>query len=252
MATRILGRVIVSTIINSFKPIVLNTIENNYRIVCVDNFKYTTVRNYAKTKNKGKEKKPKGKVEINTQMMSELVPVEKLQERCNAAIEKMKDDFAKNLSLRSTTGSIESLPVKFEGKDYELQELAQIVRKNPKTIVINFASFPQAIPDALKAINASGLNLNPQQDGTTLYVPVPKVTKEHREALAKNAKALYIRCRDAVKDVQNDYIKKVKKQTGVSEDLIFNVTKQITAMCDEFQTSAKNIYELKHNELVGK
>ncbi|KAI5638204.1 ribosome recycling factor domain-containing protein [Phthorimaea operculella] len=186
-------------------------------------------------------------------MISELVPVEKLKDRCQAAIEKMKEDFAKNLSLRSTTGSLESLPVKFEGKDYELQELAQIVRKNPKTMVINFASFPQAIPDVLKAIANSGLNLNPQQDGTTLFVPVPKVTKEHREQLAKNAKALYIKCRDTImKDVQTDFVKKAKKQTGVSEDLVFNVTKQIQALCESYHEEAKKIYEAKHNELVGK
>ncbi|KAM3959721.1 mitochondrial ribosome recycling factor 1 [Aphomia sociella] len=252
MASRLLIRLVIPISVHSLKSVSPSILLVRNPVACVDIFKYTVVRNYAKTKDRGKDKKSKNKVEINTQMMSELVPVDKLKERCNAAIEKMKDDYAKNLSLRSTTGSIESLPVKFEGKEYELQELAQIVRKNPKTIVINFASFPQAIPDALKAISASGLNLNPQQDGTTVYVPVPKVTKEHREALAKNAKALYIKCRDAMKDVQNDYIKKVKKQSSVSEDLVFNVTKQITAMCDEFQTTAKNIYEVKHNELVGK
>ncbi|XP_063828927.1 ribosome-recycling factor, mitochondrial [Ostrinia nubilalis] len=222
-------------------------------LVCSNSTNFTIIRNYAKGKDKGKDKKGKGaKIQVDPAQMSELVAVDKIKERCNAVIDKMKEDFAKNLSLRSTTGSIDSLPVKFQGKDYELQELAQIVRKNPKTIVINFASFPQAIPDALKAISTSGLNLNPQQDGTTLYVPVPKVTKEHREALAKNAKALYIKCRDALKDVQNDFIKKAKKQTGVSEDLVFSVTKQITAMCEEFHNQAKNIYETKHNELVGK
>ncbi|XP_049875467.1 ribosome-recycling factor, mitochondrial [Pectinophora gossypiella] len=250
MGTRILQRLILPTLVNSLRIQPVNFVRNE-RIICL-NTNFTTVRNYAKSKDKGKDKKGKGaKVVINTAMMSEIVPVEKLKERCRAAIENMKEDFAKNLSLRSTTGSLESLPVKFEGKEYELQELAQIVRKNPKTMVINFASFPQAIPDALKAIAHSGMNLNPQQDGTTLFVPVPKVTKEHREALAKNAKALYIKCRDAMKDVQNDYIKKAKKHTGVSEDLIFDVTKQIQAMCDEFQTEAKNIYEAKHNELVG-
>jgi ribosome recycling factor len=72
------------------------------------------------------------------------------------------------------TGSIETLPVSLEGKEYELQELAQIVRKNPKTIVINMSSFPQAIPAALQSISKSGMNLNPQQDGTTLFIPVPK------------------------------------------------------------------------------
>lgn len=34
--------------------------------------------------------------------------------------------------------------------------------------------FPQAIPAALQAISKSGLNLNPQQEGNTLYIPVPK------------------------------------------------------------------------------
>lgn len=249
MGTRILQRLFAPAIINTIKPLPQILIRNE-KVLSANNF--MIFRNYAKSKDKGKDKKKAVKVEINLTQMSELVNVDKLKERCNDAIEKMKDDFAKNLSLRSTTGSIESLPVKFESKDYELQELAQIVRKNPKTIVLNFASFPQVIPDALKAIANSGLNLNPQQDGTTLYIPVPKVTKEHRESLAKNAKALYIKCRDVVKDIQNDYIKKVKKQNGVSEDLVFNVTKQITVMCEEFQNQAKNIYEAKHNELVGK
>jgi ribosome recycling factor len=72
------------------------------------------------------------------------------------------------------TGSVETLTVSFEGKEYELQELAQIVRKNPKTIVINMTAFPQAIQAALQSIEKSGMNLNPQQDGTTLFIPIPK------------------------------------------------------------------------------
>lgn len=249
MGTRILIRLFVPAIINTTKSLPQILIRNE-KVISANNF--MIFRNYAKSKDRGKDKKKTAKVEINPTQMSELVNVDKLKERCNDAIEKMKDDFAKNLSLRSTTGSIECLPVKFEGKDYELQELAQIVRKNPKTIILNFASFPQVIPDALKAIATSGLNLNPQQDGTTLFIPVPKITKEHRESLAKNAKALYIKCRDMVKDIQNDNIKKIKKQSGISEDLVFNVVKQITAMCEDFQNQAKNIYEAKHNELVGK
>lgn len=251
-----------SRILQRLTPIILNNVRSpccgilkNTKVVIlkpVEPLTCITYRNYAKNKDRGKDKKGKAKVIVNATEMSELISVDKLKDRCMASIDKMKDDFAKNLSLRSTTGSIDSLIVKFEGKDYELQELAQIVRKNPKTIVINFSSFPQAIPDALKSIQNSGLNLNPQQDGTTLFVPVPKVTKEHREALAKNAKALYIKCRDNIKDVQNDYLKKVKKAESVSEDMIFSVSKQISAMCDEFQNNAKAVYEAKHEELVGK
>lgn len=109
------------------------------------------------------------------------------------AIETLKDDFTKHLSLRSATGtflklksgtipykycfsigSIESLVVNVDGVDHTLQEVAQISRKNPKMVVINMPVFPQAIPAALKAISSSGMNLNPQQEGTTLYIPIPK------------------------------------------------------------------------------
>lgn len=253
MVTRFARRLILPTFSSTLRPSTYNFIPICEKVIKSKKIAATPIRNYAKSKDKGKDKKGKGiKVEVNPTMMSELIPVEKMETRCSSAIEKMKEDFTKYLSLRSTTGSIESLPVKFESKEYELQELAQIVRKNPKTIVINFSSFPQTIPDALKAIQASGLNLNPQQDGTTLFVPVPKITKEHRESLAKNAKSLYIKCRDSIKDVQNEFTKKAKKQTGVSEDLIFNVTKQISVVCEEYQHEAKIIYEAKCNELLGK
>lgn len=61
-----------------------------------------------------------------------------------------------------------------DGKDHTLQELAQIVRTNPKTVILKMAIFPQAIPAVIQALQKSGMNLNPQQDGTSIYIPVPK------------------------------------------------------------------------------
>lgn len=76
--------------------------------------------------------------------------------------------------MRSTTGAIESMPINLDGKEYTLQELAQIARKNPTTVILNLSTFPQAIPNVLQALSKSGMNLNPQQDGTTLFIPIPK------------------------------------------------------------------------------
>lgn len=72
------------------------------------------------------------------------------------------------------TGSIESLPVMFEGQEYTLQDLAQISRKGPKLVVLNMALFPQTIPTVIDVINKSGMNLNPQQDSTSIYIEIPK------------------------------------------------------------------------------
>lgn len=63
--------------------------------------------------------------------------------------------------------------MELDGEEHTLQELAQLTRKNPKMVVVNMAVFPQAIPNVLKALQKSGMNLNPQQEGTTLYIPIP-------------------------------------------------------------------------------
>lgn len=71
-------------------------------------------------------------------------------------------------------GAIETLPIEYEGQEYIIQDLAQVNRRNPKVIVLNFSAFPQTIPTVLDALRKSNMNLNPQQDGTIVSIPIPK------------------------------------------------------------------------------
>ncbi|XP_059477427.1 ribosome-recycling factor, mitochondrial [Neocloeon triangulifer] len=218
-------------------------------------FSVLLTRSYAKGKSKGadgKNKKKQAASAINENDFAELVAVDAMKTQMQRALDILKDEYVKNLSLRSTTGSIESIKVKFEGQDHALNELAQVVRKNPKTLVVNCSSVPQSIPNILQAIKQSGMNLNPQQDGTTLFIPIPVVTKEHRENLAKNAKSLFIKGRDNIKEVQNKYVRNLKKAAGVSEDLIFGAQQQITAIADKYVGEAEKMLQTKQEELVGK
>ncbi|XP_017465862.1 PREDICTED: ribosome-recycling factor, mitochondrial [Rhagoletis zephyria] len=213
---------------------------------------FSQIRCYAKSKDKKKEKGKKiPKVEINESQLREVLNFDAVNGQMQKAVQQMKEDFIKHLSLRSTSGAIETLRVHIDGSEHELQELAQISRKNPKTIVVNMIAFPQTIPDVLKAIDSSGMNLNPQQDGTTLFIPIPKVTKEHRENLAKNAKALFIKYRDAIRDIQNNNIKKLKKQTDISKDDIFAIQTQLTAIADKYVEEADKLLTTKQKELLG-
>lgn len=216
-----------------------------------------SVRQYAKGKDKMKERsRDKGykfaKIEFNDDQLREFFNLDGYTGQLEKCIDTMRNEFIKNLSLRSTTGSIETLKIKVDGKDHELQELAQIIRKNPKIIVINMVAFPQTIPVALQAIQKSGMNLNPQQDGTTIYIPVPKITKEHRENLSKNAKTLFFKCRDSIKDAQNGVVKKVKNQTELSTDESFSIQGQVVGIADKYIREAEDMLEVKQKELLGK
>lgn len=210
-----------------------------------------TQRFYAKGKDKKKDKTSKGKVEINENQLKEFINIDQLNTQMQKHLQGLKEDFVKNLSLRSTSGAIETLKVNVDGTEHDLQELAQISRKNPKTVIVNMIAFPQTIPDVLKAIEKSGMNLNPQQDGTTLFIPIPKITKEHRENLSKNAKTLFVKCRDNIKDVQNSQIKKLKRKDDLSKDDVFAIQTQVTAIADKYIAEGEKILSTKQNELLG-
>lgn len=131
---------------------------------------------------------------INENEIAEVVNVVRMKDDLQKLLDTLKADYVKNLTIHSTagnlksfplfqgivliscpnSGSIENLPVEFEGETFTLQELAQIGRKGHQMLVINVSSFPQAIKSVLKAIQDSGMGLNPQQDGTTLFIPIPK------------------------------------------------------------------------------
>lgn len=252
-ATRLLTRLTPQILKVSTPPSSLKV--NNYlNTIFTQHYQFQVTRSYAKSKDRKKESKGKkpAKVEINEEQMRALVNVDTINTQMQKAVDTMRDEFVKNLSLRSTTGAIETLKIAVDGSEHELQELGQIVRKNPKTIVINLVAFPQTIPEVLAAIQKSGMNLNPQQDGTTLFIPVPKVTKEHRDNLAKNAKTLFVKCKDAIRDVQMQHIKKLKRQgDSVGQDESHSVQNQIAAIGDKFIKNAENLLETKQKELSG-
>ena len=77
----------------------------------------------------------------------------------------MREHLARQLTLRSST-SLDDLPVTLEGDEFPLREVASLSKRDPKRIVIDSSSFPQATKSIVEAIRDSGMNLNPQQDGT--------------------------------------------------------------------------------------
>lgn len=69
--------------------------------------------------------------------------------------------------------------------------------------------------------------------------------------LAKNAKALFIKCRDGIKETQNEFIKKVKRKSDLSTDLSHQVQSQIIAIGSTFVADAEKQLQVKQNELLA-
>ncbi|XP_013774469.1 ribosome-recycling factor, mitochondrial-like [Limulus polyphemus] len=212
-------------------------------------------RSYAKKKTKdptGKSKGPQPKAILKDEELMEVIQVDVMKHQMQQVVEKLHDDYIQHVTVRSTAGSIENVQVNIEGSIYPLNQVAQIARKNPQLVVINMSSFPEAIKSVLQGIVDSGMNLNPQQEGTMIYLPIPKVTREHREKLAKNAKALLNKAKEDMRIIQNKYISLAKKhKSEFSEDLIYDVQEQVKLIANEYVAEGEKMMNAKQKELLG-
>jgi len=211
-----------------------------------------SIRLKSKSGKDGKNKKVK--INITKEEFDEVVNSSKLEKEMEHFIEKLKHDYVHNTVVRSNVGSLEELEVELEGEKYPLNEIAQVHRKSPQLVMINCSAFPQASKGVLEAIRNSGMNLNPQQEGYAIAVPIPKVSKEHREGLVSKAKTLRTKCKEDLRKVHSNYVKKAleKEHQGVSQDLIHMATLKIKDMMDTHCKTADDMLKIKEKELLQK
>ncbi|KFO99121.1 ribosome-recycling factor, mitochondrial isoform X1 [Calypte anna] len=208
-------------------------------------------RQFATKKAKGKGQS-QAKVNIKAALVEDIINLEETSEDMQAVVEALKEDFSRNLSVRTSPGALDHIVVMTKEGKFPLNQLGQISQKSPQLLVVNMTSFPESTAAAMKAIRESGMNLNPEVDGTIIRVPVPKVTREHRESLAKLAKQSTNKSKEALRRVRSKSVNQVKKfKSKVSEDTIWLLEKQIQQMADSATAEMDKLLAAKTKELLG-
>ncbi|XP_052038314.1 ribosome-recycling factor, mitochondrial isoform X2 [Apodemus sylvaticus] len=136
------------------------------------------VRHFATKKAKAKGKgQPQARVNINTALVEDIISLEEVDEDMKSVMEALKDNFNKTLNIRTAPGSLDHITVVTADGKLALNQIGQISMKSPQMILVNMASFPECTAAAIKAIRESGMNLNPEVEGTLIRVPIPKSAK---------------------------------------------------------------------------
>ncbi|XP_043106202.1 ribosome-recycling factor, mitochondrial [Puntigrus tetrazona] len=210
------------------------------------------VRPYATKKSKAKAKGQTAKVNINVALVKDIISLEEVKEDMDAVLTALKEDFSRSLSIRTSAGALDNITVATKDGKFPLNQLGQISMKSPQLLVVNMTSFPEATAAVTRALQDSSMGLNPEVEGTIIRVPVPKVTREHRENLVKLAKQLSNKAKDSLRKVRSDAITLVKKtKEGVSEDTVHLIEKQIHQMADGYVTDIDKQLATKSKELLG-
>ena len=143
-----------------------------------------------------------------------------VKKRMTGAIEHLRHELAGVRTGRASTGILDPVHVDAYGTRLPLNQVASLSVPEPTLIVAQ--PFDQTLMGAIeKAIRASDLGLNPNNDGKVVRIPVPPLTDERRKELSRHVHKMAEEARNAVRTIRrdaNERLKKLLKDKKVSED----------------------------------
>ena len=152
---------------------------------------------------------------------------------------------------RANSAVLDQLSVDYYGVPTPIQQVASISVPDPRTLLIQpwDASVLKGIE---KAILASELGINPQNDGRAIRLVFPQLTEERRKELVKQVKKYGEEAKVAVRNIRRDAIDKFKKQqkaSEITEDDYKEIEKDIQKLTDDAVKELEVITEKKEKEL---
>ena len=121
---------------------------------------------------------------------------------------------------RASVAMLDSIRVDYYGTPTPLNQVGNLSVPDPTLITLQPWDL-SLLPAIEKAIRASDLDLNPQNDGKLIRIPVPQLTEERRKNLVKVAHKHAEEGRVAIRNVRrdtNEHFKKLLKDHELSED----------------------------------
>ncbi len=169
---------------------------------------------------------------------------------------KQVDFFAKELAGiragRANPALVTDLTVDYYGSPTPLNQIASIGAPEARLLVIEPWD-KNAIGDIEKAIMRSDLGIMPNSDGNVIRLAIPQLTEERRRELVQLAGKKAEESRVAIRNIRrdtNDAIKKLEKQSEISEDESRRLLAKNQEITDEHIARIDEIMEAKESEIM--
>lgn len=187
-------------------------------------------------------------MEMNEEV--ELI-LEDMRERMEKSMNDLRHAFSQVRSGRATPGLVEDIRVEAYGESMALNQVAAINIPEARMITVDVWD-KSIVQDVEKAIQKSGRNLNPQNDGGLIRIHLPELTEERRRELVKLAKQKVEDHKVAIRNIRrdsNDSIKKLKSGS-ISEDQIRSLQDLVQKNTDTKIKEMDDLLVRKENEIL--
>lgn len=175
------------------------------------------------------------------------------EEKMSKALESTKIKFSHIRAGRANVSMIDGVKVDYFGQMTPLNQVGSISAPESRLIVIDPWD-KSLIPAIEKEILKANLGFNPSNDGRVIRLILPELTedrrKEYVKLVRKDAEEGKIALRNIRKEA-NTKLKKLEKDSEISEDDLKNGETKVQKLTDKFVESIDEVLAKKEKELMS-
>jgi len=173
------------------------------------------------------------------------------EDKMKRAMESITRELRAIRGGRASPALVENVSVEYYGAATPLKQLAAITAPEPNLLVIQPWD-AKATQDIEKAVLKAELGVTPVVDGKLVRLPIPPLSGDRRQELAKLIHKMAEEARVQVRAIRrdaNEAIKSLKNQKQISEDDTFKGQEQIQKMTDRYIEQIGALVKQKEHEL---
>ena len=153
---------------------------------------------------------------------------------------------------RAHVSLLEQVTVNYYGNQVPIAQASNVNVLDARTLGITPWD-RNMVPELEKAIQNSGLGLNPVTAGNIIRIPLPVLTEERRKDLTKTVRAEGEKTRVAIRNIRRDanqHLKELVKEKEITEDAERRGEEQVQKLTDSHIKDVDRMLADKEKELM--
>jgi len=174
------------------------------------------------------------------------------QDKMSKSIANLEMEYGSLRAGQANASVLDRISVEYYGVPTQINQLAGISVSEARNLVIQ--PFDAGIlKDIEKAIQASDIGINPQNDGRVIRLVFPPLTEERRKELVKTVHKYGEETKVAIRGIRHnamETLKKLKKDSVITEDDFKQSEKKVQEYTDKFCAEADKVAAAKEKEIL--
>lgn len=176
-----------------------------------------------------------------------------IEERMKKTVSVYEENLAEIRAGRANPAILNKVKVDYYGVLTPINQVAGVSIPEARLIVIQPWD-ASVLKDIEKAILASDIGLNPNNDGKVIRLSFPELTEERRRDLVKEIKKIAEEAKISIRSIRRDGIEEAKsmqKESLITEDDLRKAEETIQKMTDKKIEDIDNILANKEKEIMS-